>query len=89
MQTTSRTPASAASRTASAAEAGGTKRRDTSAPVLRTACWTVSKTGTSSCTVPPRPGVTPATIFVPYSRQPRAWNVPSRPVIPWISTRVF
>ena len=32
--------------------------------------------------VPPFPGVTPATTLVPYSFIPRAWNEPSRPVIP-------
>ena len=40
------------------------------APVSRTASATVSKTGTapSSAAWPPLPGVTPATIAVPYSR---------------------
>jgi hypothetical protein len=66
MHTTNGTPASAASRIASAAAGGGTKMTDAFAPVRSTASWTVSKTGTRSWkTVPPRPGVTPATIFVP------------------------
>ena len=38
------------------------------APVASTACCTVSKIGSvSSNFVPPLPGVTPPTIFVPYS----------------------
>ena len=40
-------PASAASMMASAAKAGGTKRIETSAPVLETASVTVLKTGLS------------------------------------------
>src|SRR6266853_4962177 len=38
--------------------------------------------------VPPLPGVTPATTRVPYSRQARAWKVPSLPVIPCTTRRV-
>ena len=71
MQTTSGTPASAASMIASAAAGGGTKISAQLAPVLRTASATVSKTGKPSCVVPPLPGVTPPTTFVPYSLQPR------------------
>src|SRR5262249_42005787 len=41
-----------------------------------------------SWTVPPLPGVTPPTTWVPYSLHRSAWNVPSRPVIPWTTTRV-
>ena len=54
---------------------------DVFAPVSRTASATVSKTGTapSSAVWPPLPGVTPATIAVPYSRIARLWNSPSRP----------
>src|SRR5438045_28174 len=37
---------------------------------------------------PPFPGVTPATTFVPYSRFLSVWNDPSRPVIPWTTSRV-
>src|SRR5512142_567834 len=87
MATTSATPAAAASTIASAAKGGGTKIIDALAPVAATACSTVSKTGMPSWTVPPFPGVTPATTDVPYSRQARAWNEPSRPVSPW--TRSF
>ena len=65
MQTTSAMPASAASRIASAANGGGTKIIVALAPVLATASATVSKTGRSRCVVPPLPGVTPPTIFVP------------------------
>ena len=72
MQTTSAMPASAASMIASAATAGGTKRTEASAPVSRTAAATVSNTGSPSWVVPPLPGVTPPTTFVPYSMACRA-----------------
>jgi hypothetical protein len=77
-------PAAVASMTASGAPAAGTKMHDVFAPVWRTASATVSKTGTdpSRATWPPLPGVTPATIEVPYSRIWRLWNPPSRPVMP-------
>src|SRR5262245_55781898 len=88
MQAISGTPAAAASKIASAAAAGGTKISAQSAPASRAASATVFQTGKPSCTVPPLPGVTPPTTFVPYSLQRRAWNVPSRPVIPWTTTRV-
>jgi hypothetical protein len=66
MATMSSMPASAASMMASAANGGGTKMQAALAPVSRTACWTVWKIGTSPWKrVPPRPGVTPATSFVP------------------------
>src|SRR5208282_2055364 len=88
MQTINSTSASAASMMASAANGGGTKITDASAPVLSTASCTVLKTGQPSCVVPPLPGVTPPTILVPYSAQALAWNVPSRPVSPCTITRV-
>ncbi len=83
-------PASAASMTASGAPPAGTKMQVVFAPVSRTASATVSKTGTapSSARRPPLPGVTPATIRVPYSSIALAWNSPSRPVMPWTSSRV-
>ena len=61
------------------------------APVWATASATVSKTGTrpSSALCPPFPGVTPATMFVPYSSIAVEWNSPSRPVMPWTRRRVF
>ena len=65
MQTTSAMPASAASITASAANGGGTKMTDALAPVFSTASATVLKIGQPSCVVPPLPGVTPPTTFVP------------------------
>jgi hypothetical protein len=65
MQTTSGSPASAASMMASAAKAGGTKITDALAPVFRTASNTESNTGHPSCVVPPLPGVTPPTTVVP------------------------
>ena len=88
MQTTSGTRAAAASMIASAAAAGGTKISAQSAPASRTASSTVFHTGKPSWTVPPLPGVTPPTTWVPYSLQRSAWKVPSRPVIPWTTTRV-
>ncbi len=65
MQTASGNPASAASMIASAANGGGTKITDALAPVSRTASATVLKTGQPSCVVPPLPGVTPPTTWVP------------------------
>src|SRR5436189_4476904 len=60
------------------------------APVILTASATVSNTGKPSCVVPPLPGVTPPTTFVPYSRICLAWKVPAEPVRPWtISLVVF
>ena len=58
------------------------------APVAATALPTVSKIGIPSKSVPPFPGVTPATICVPYSRQAWVWNWPVDPVIPWVMTFV-
>ena len=58
-------PASAASIIPSAAATAGTKTIVASAPVASTASLTVLKTGLSRCFVPPLPGVTPATTFVP------------------------
>ena len=67
MHTTSGSRASTASKIASAANGGGTKITEAFAPVFATACATVSNTGTPRCFVPPFPGVTPPTTFVPYS----------------------
>ncbi len=53
--------------TASAPPGGGTKITDALAPVSRTASATVLNTGQPSCVVPPLPGVTPPTTFVPYA----------------------
>src|SRR6266496_1614341 len=88
MQIINSISASAATMMASAADGGGTKSSEASAPVLSTASCTLLNTGQPSCVVPPLPGVTPPTIFVPYSAHPLAWNVPSRPVMPWTITRV-
>ena len=82
MQTASGTPASAASITASAAPGGGTKITVALAPVACTASATVLNTGQPSCIVPPLPGVTPPTTWVPYAAACLAWKVPSRPVMP-------
>jgi hypothetical protein len=64
IQTTSATPASAASMMASPANGGGTKITDAFAPVSLTASATVLNTGQPSCVVPPLPGVTPPTTLV-------------------------
>src|SRR6185295_5350357 len=88
MQMTSGSPACAASMIASAAAGGGTKMSAQSAPDAATASSTVFHTGKPSWVVPPLPGVTPPTSWVPYSLQRRAWKVPSRPVMPCTSTRV-
>ena len=82
IHTTSSIPASVASIMASAAKAGGTKMILTFAAVSATALATVLKTGLSKCVVPPFPGVTPPTTWVPYSIICVAWNVPSVPVNP-------
>src|SRR5688572_8416503 len=93
--TTNRIPASAASMTAPAANAGGTYTTDVSAPVSATASSIALKIGTflpfgPSKVWPPFPGVTPATTCVPaYSIICRAWKEPSRPVMPCTTTRVL
>src|ERR671916_2844999 len=61
---------------------------DAFAPASLTASSTVLKTGTPSCVVPPLPGVTPPTTFVPYSIICFVWNVPSLPVMPCTTRRV-
>src|ERR671912_1726435 len=58
------------------------------APAFATDSATVLKTGTPSCVVPPLPGVTPPTTFVPYSIICLVWNVPSLPVMPCTTRRV-
>ena len=65
MHTMSGRPASAASMMASAATGGGTKITVALAPVFATASLTVLKMGQPSCVVPPLPGVTPPTTWVP------------------------
>ncbi len=58
-------PASIASRIESAANGGGTKMTDASAPVSSTASDTLLKTGRPMCSLPPLPGVMPPTTLVP------------------------
>jgi hypothetical protein len=58
----------------------------TSAPVSATASCTVLNTGSPRWVSPPRPGVTPPTIWVPYSMHCSEWKVPWRPVKPWQMT---
>src|SRR3954469_22241297 len=83
-------PASAASMMPSAAKGGGMKIIVALAPVAFTASWTVLKIGRPLASVwPPLPGVTPPTIFVPYSRHCLVWNAPADPVMPWQMTLVF
>ncbi len=65
MHTMKPMPPSAASRIAAGANRGGTTTNDAVAPVAATASRTESYTGTPSTSVPPLPGVTPATTFVP------------------------
>ena len=67
MQTTNSILASIASNIAAAAKGGGTYITETFAPVSFTASETLLKTGRLRWVVPPLPGVTPPTIFVPYS----------------------
>src|SRR5216117_843593 len=89
MQTARSSPASTASSIASPAKGGGTKIAEAVAPVCFAASATVSKTGTlSSKSWPPLPGVTPATICVPYSRLSFVCLAPKPPVMPWTRTRV-
>ena len=82
-------PEAAASRIASAAKAGGTKITDVLAFVCLTASSTVLNTGTPTWSVPPLPGVTPATTFVPYSIICSVWKDPSLPVMPCTTRRVL
>ena len=89
MQTMKSMPASTASMMPSAAPRAGTKMQVASAPVASLASRTVSKTGTPWTVMPPLPGVTPPTTFVPYSIIWAVWNSPSRPVMPWTMTVVF
>src|SRR5690606_21424745 len=62
---------------------------EASAPVASTASRTVLNTGSSMWVVPPLPGVTPPTTFVPYSTIWVAWKVPCWPVKPCTMTLVF
>ena len=48
-------------------EAAGTKIKLVSALVAATASFAVLKTGFPRCSLPPFPGTTPPTIFVPYA----------------------
>src|SRR3990172_5318694 len=98
MVTVRRMPAAADSMIASAANPAGTKMMLTSAPSSRTASATVLNTGTGFLKPysalplyinPPLSGVPPATTLVPYSIICWEWNVPSPPVMPWTTTRVF
>jgi hypothetical protein len=68
MDTIKGIPASAAFMMGSAPKEPGTKMTDAFAFVSATASDTVLKTGTPSTSVPPLPGVTPATTFVPKAR---------------------
>src|SRR6266571_4117035 len=89
MMTMSLGPASIASMAASFAYGAGTKMMEAFALACRTASFTLSYTGTPSTVVPPLPGVTPATTFVPNSSIAWVWNWPWWPVMPWTTTRLF
>src|SRR3989454_1115905 len=89
MMTTSLSPPSIASMAASFAYGAGTKMIEAFARLRCTASRTPSQPGTPSTFVPPLPGVTPATTFVPTSTIARVWNCPWWPVIPWTRTRLF
>src|SRR5450756_2689612 len=82
-------PASIASKHESLMAAGGTKL----ITVLKSCSFFASEissyTGTPCTTVPPLPGVTPATIFVPASIMIFACREPDFPVIPCTNTFVF
>ena len=89
MATMRRIPShAAASMMLSAAKAGGTNTIEVFAPVASTAWETESKMGTPSRSVPPLPGVTPATRFVPYSLLRKPWKRPCEPVSPCTTSRV-
>ncbi len=62
---------------------------EASAAVASTASATVLNTGRPRCSWPPLPGVTPPTIFVPYSMACSEWKVPCEPVKPWQMTFVL
>jgi hypothetical protein len=89
MQTMRGTSASAASMIASAANGGGTKITEALAPVALTVSATVLNTGRSRTFSPPLPGEVPPTTVVPYLIEFSAWNIPTLPVMPWTSRRVF
>src|SRR5215211_8642122 len=88
MQQMVASPASSASKMASAAKGGGTKITLAFASVSSTASSTVLKIGTPSKSCPPLPGVTPATTFVPLCSILPVWNAPSLPVMPCTRSRV-
>ncbi len=71
MATITRMPASTASRIASAVKAGGTKIIVASAAGLLDRFADGVEHGQAFDRLPALPGVTPPTICVPYSRQPR------------------
>lgn len=49
----------------------------------------MSTTGTLSINFwPPLPGVTPATMLVPYARHCSAWKLPAEPVMPCTTSLV-
>ena len=89
MQTMKAMPASAASMMASAAPRGGTEMNDAVAPVSFTASATEAKTGMPSISSPPRLGLVPPTILVPYALLRRPWKSPWLVgLMPWITTLV-
>ena len=65
MQTMKEMPASAASRMAAGAPCGPTEMNEAVAPVAATASATEENRGIPSTSWPPRPGLVPATTWVP------------------------
>src|SRR6186997_3300767 len=88
MHTMKLIPAAAASRIAADAAFGGTATNEAVAPVAATASATELKTGMPSTSVPPLPGVTPATTCVPYALLRSPWYLPWPPVRPCTMTLV-
>ena len=89
MHTMKAMPASAASMMASAAALGGTEMNDAVAPVSFTASATEAKTAMPSISSPPRLGLVPPTILVPYALLRRPWKRPWLVgLMPWITTLV-
>ena len=81
-------PASADSKIESLQNLAGTKIIEAFGSRELLASSTELKTGLPRCSIPPLPGVTPPTIFVPYSIDCSECNVPWEPVKPWTITLV-
>ena len=92
MATSSLIPASSASRAAAPRKNLGRDEHgmDIFAPVASTASLMVLYIGMESSNFcPPLPGVTPATMFVPYATMFLVCREPYAPVMPWTITPLF